>query len=81
MPWVGFEPTIPVFEGAKTVHALDHATIVIGTINFTRRNLPNKLACDLYLGGGRFESRSGQPLFRLRGLDSFIYQENAGIVP
>jgi hypothetical protein len=21
---VGFEPTIPVFEGAKMVHALDH---------------------------------------------------------
>jgi hypothetical protein len=23
MPWVGFEHTIPVFEQAKTVHALD----------------------------------------------------------
>jgi hypothetical protein len=23
MPWVGFEPTIPAFERAKTVHALD----------------------------------------------------------
>jgi hypothetical protein len=23
MPWVGYEPTIPVFERAKTVHALD----------------------------------------------------------
>jgi hypothetical protein len=23
MPWVGFEPTIPAFEQAKTVHALD----------------------------------------------------------
>jgi hypothetical protein len=30
MPWVGFEPTIPVFERAKTVHALDRAAIVIG---------------------------------------------------
>jgi hypothetical protein len=27
---VGFEPTIPVFERAKTVHALDHAATVIG---------------------------------------------------
>jgi hypothetical protein len=27
---VGFEPTIPVFERAKTVHACDHAATVIG---------------------------------------------------
>jgi hypothetical protein len=30
MPWVGFEPTIPSFERAKTVHALDGAATVIG---------------------------------------------------
>jgi hypothetical protein len=30
MCWVGFEPTIPVFESAKTVHALDSAALVIG---------------------------------------------------
>jgi hypothetical protein len=30
MPWVGFKPTIPVFERGKTVHALDHVTTVIG---------------------------------------------------
>jgi hypothetical protein len=30
MPWVGFEPTTPVFERAKTVHALDRAATVIG---------------------------------------------------
>jgi hypothetical protein len=30
MPWVGFEPTIPVFERAKTFHALDRAASVIG---------------------------------------------------
>jgi hypothetical protein len=29
MPQVRFEPTIPVFERAKTVHALDHAATVI----------------------------------------------------
>jgi hypothetical protein len=28
-PRVGFEPTIPAFEGAKTVHALDRAATVI----------------------------------------------------
>jgi hypothetical protein len=27
---VGFEPTIPVFEWAKTVHALDRAATIIG---------------------------------------------------
>jgi hypothetical protein len=30
MPRVGLEPTIPVFEPAKTVHALDRAATVIG---------------------------------------------------
>jgi hypothetical protein len=30
MPWVGFEPTIPAFKRAKTVHALDRAATVIG---------------------------------------------------
>jgi hypothetical protein len=30
IPWVGFEPTISVFERAKTVHALDCTATVIG---------------------------------------------------
>jgi hypothetical protein len=30
MPLVEFEPTIPVFERAKTVHVLDPAVTVIG---------------------------------------------------
>jgi hypothetical protein len=30
MPWVGFEPTTPVFERAKTVHALYRAATVTG---------------------------------------------------
>jgi hypothetical protein len=34
MPWVGFEPTIPAFELAKTVHASDRAAAVID--NFTK---------------------------------------------
>jgi hypothetical protein len=29
MPQVGFEPTIPVFERATTVHAADRAVTVI----------------------------------------------------
>jgi hypothetical protein len=32
MPRVEFEPTIPVFERAKTVHALDCAATVIGSL-------------------------------------------------
>jgi hypothetical protein len=33
MPRVGFEPTTPVFERAKTVYASDRAATVIG-LNF-----------------------------------------------
>jgi hypothetical protein len=29
--WVGLEPTIPAFERAKTIHALDHVANVTGT--------------------------------------------------
>jgi hypothetical protein len=32
MPGVGFEPTIPAFERAKTVHDLDRAATVIGIL-------------------------------------------------
>jgi hypothetical protein len=32
MPRAGFEPTIPVFERAKMVHALDRDATVIGTV-------------------------------------------------
>jgi hypothetical protein len=34
MPQVRFEPTIPVFERAKAVHALDRAATVIGLSSF-----------------------------------------------
>jgi hypothetical protein len=33
MPLVGFEPTISVFERAKTFHAIDRAVPVIGSKN------------------------------------------------
>jgi hypothetical protein len=73
MPRVGFEPTIPVFERAKTVHALDRATTVLCI----------RLLCITYINWGRglryrprvavtvyahiqeilpFDSRSGQQL-------------------
>jgi hypothetical protein len=32
MPRVGFEPTNPVFEQAKTVYALDRAVTVVGPL-------------------------------------------------
>jgi hypothetical protein len=35
MPRVVFEPTIPAFERAKTVHALDRAATVIGNMKPT----------------------------------------------
>jgi hypothetical protein len=38
MPQMGFEPTIPVFGRAKTVHALDRLVTVIGLLN-----IPNKI--------------------------------------
>jgi hypothetical protein len=51
MPPVGFEPTIPVFDLVKTVHALDRAATVIGD-SVTRRVLffyflPSLLLCAL----------------------------------
>jgi hypothetical protein len=33
MSWVGFEPTIPAFEWAKTVQTIDRATTVIGKVS------------------------------------------------
>jgi hypothetical protein len=42
MPWVGFEPTIPEFERAKTVHALDHAATVGHRL---RNSVPKVPAC------------------------------------
>jgi hypothetical protein len=35
MPQVGFEPTIPVFARAKTIHATDRAAAVIGNYRYS----------------------------------------------
>jgi hypothetical protein len=40
MPRVGFELTIPVFERAKTVHALDIAATVIGPLFYDLLKYP-----------------------------------------
>jgi hypothetical protein len=34
MPRVGFEPTIPVFERAKIVNALDRVTVIGGVSDY-----------------------------------------------
>jgi hypothetical protein len=42
MPRVGFESMTPVFERAKTVHALDSAATVIGIIKYAlHKTLPH----------------------------------------
>jgi hypothetical protein len=41
MPWVGFEPTIPASERAKTVNALDHSDTVTGAVFFKGRGIYN----------------------------------------
>jgi hypothetical protein len=43
MPWVGFEPTIPALKRAKTVHALDRASTVIGKLQLLTINLDTEL--------------------------------------
>jgi hypothetical protein len=44
MPRVRFEPTIPVFERAKTVQALDRAATVIGQISVRETALSGPLS-------------------------------------
>jgi hypothetical protein len=46
---VGFEPTIPAFEQAKTVHALDRVDTVIG--NFLGEAEENKAETFLRIEG------------------------------
>jgi hypothetical protein len=54
MPQVGFEPTIPAFKRAKTVHALDRAAPVIGISpsNITKKILICKCS-ETYTRPGR----------------------------
>jgi hypothetical protein len=43
MPWVGLEPTIPVFERAKTFHVLDRAATVNGILSKDVHDFPQSL--------------------------------------
>jgi hypothetical protein len=42
MPQVEFESTIPVFEGEKTVHALNGSATVIGQSNDLTNQIKNQ---------------------------------------
>jgi hypothetical protein len=67
MSWVGLEPTIPAFERAKTIHALDRATTVIGFAVYKLKYLGHKheictekmrtliLRCSISIGRHRME--------------------------
>jgi hypothetical protein len=46
MPRVGFEPTIPVFNRAKTFHALDRTVTVIGAHKYKLANLMYEITRD-----------------------------------
>jgi hypothetical protein len=59
MPWVGFEPTIPASERAKTVYALHGAAIVIGLVT----KYVTVCRLNLHTEGGASASRS---LLKLR---------------
>jgi hypothetical protein len=48
MPWVGFEPTIPVFERAKTFHALDRVATEIGFVLVSRAFLVTASSSPLF---------------------------------
>jgi hypothetical protein len=48
MPWVGLEPTIPVSERAKTVHALDRAaTVNDPNIIMVMKSMGNRFVWDV----------------------------------
>jgi hypothetical protein len=53
MPWVGFEPTIPAFEGARTFHALDRAATVISKL-VDQQNLIQQSSENISAVGGHY---------------------------
>jgi hypothetical protein len=57
MHWVGFEPTILVFERAKMVHALDRAATVIGYVQ-----LESVIITPWDIEGGKSEVPASHPV-------------------
>jgi hypothetical protein len=66
MPWVGFQPTIPAFERAKTVHALDRKDTGIGYATITDYN---KHECIR----GKFAALHHEGFFKISGITGTIY--------
>jgi hypothetical protein len=60
---VRFEPTIPAFERAKTVHDLDRSATVISTDRHSKGYFSGNGNVYLYFGSTRFESQSEYHLF------------------
>jgi hypothetical protein len=54
MPWMGFEPTIPVVQRAKTVRALDCAATVTGICVRYIADIQGRWAKHVYKGKGEF---------------------------
>jgi hypothetical protein len=67
--WMEFEPTIPAFERAKTVHFLDRATSVIGLSVLCRKEFRNQSHHKTLKRPGQWWTRSG---LRCRLLSSMI---------
>jgi hypothetical protein len=48
MPSMGFEPTVPMFEQAKTVHELDRVSTIIGSYKCNGKYLHDQI-CTYFL--------------------------------
>jgi hypothetical protein len=85
MPWVGLEPTISVFERAKTVHALDRAATVIGRRGISIWKLSRQKKSTAEIGRGIVQAISGR-IFTAVARDQFqvsscgICGEQSGIM-
>jgi hypothetical protein len=66
MPQLGFEPTIPVFEVAQSVHALDRAGTVIVDIIIDCRNQENILLCRESIQGIYRDKNLVNPMIQIR---------------
>jgi hypothetical protein len=66
MPRVGCEPTTPVFERAKTVHALERAAAVIGSYATRDQYFPRHCACDFSVPTSTYRdlTRAGKRIIR-----------------
>jgi hypothetical protein len=66
MPWVEFEPTIPVFERAKTIHALGRAATLI---DFSVSKLGENICVKISIKWNELISLLREEFFHLRILN------------